>query len=183
MATNFTRWANATEPYAVSYSKNYEPYFISPTKSPMYVWRLVCPLLRCLSCAPLCVHVSTRLSDGQSVGIYLFCSCSVSLICSVYVCILCGCTLFFVCVSVCMCVCVSFVSVTVCIRYDEMFRFWGNDKVSHVMELVAHGFQFVVLPNSMVVHIPHSYELPDQDSVRSFTSCSSLRVCVCVMCA
>jgi Glycosyl-transferase for dystroglycan len=84
--------------------------------------------------------------------------------------------------SLCVCLCVC-VSVTVCIRYDEMFRFWGNDKVSHVMELVAHGFQFVVLPNSMVVHIPHSYELPDQDSVRSFTSCSSLRVCVCVMCA
>jgi len=81
--TDVERWMNATEPYRATYTKAYEPYFVSPTISPMY---------------------------------------------------------------------------------DEMFRFWGNDKVSHVMEMVAHGFEFIVLPNSMVAHIPHDYHHQDQDS-------------------
>lgn len=38
---------------------------------------------------------------------------------------------------------------------------FGWNKVSHVMELEAQGYDFVVLPNAFVIHKPHapSYDI------------------------
>ena len=40
-------------------------------------------------------------------------------------------------------------------RYDRRFMGYGFNKASHIMKLKAQGYQFIVLPNSFVVHIPH----------------------------
>ena len=39
-------------------------------------------------------------------------------------------------------------------RYDETF-FYGADKVSHIYEVSAAGYAFVVLPDVYVEHMPH----------------------------
>ncbi|XP_065174464.1 uncharacterized protein LOC135804507 isoform X1 [Sycon ciliatum] len=39
--------------------------------------------------------------------------------------------------------------------YDESFRSYGMNKVSHTIELSVAGYQFVVLPNAWAVHLPH----------------------------
>ncbi|XP_034249962.1 LARGE xylosyl- and glucuronyltransferase 1-like isoform X2 [Thrips palmi] len=41
-------------------------------------------------------------------------------------------------------------------EYDTRFVGFGWNKVSHIMELEALGFQWVVLPNAFVVHMPHA---------------------------
>ena len=41
-------------------------------------------------------------------------------------------------------------------RYDERFSGFGWNKVSHVMELNYQHFEFVVLPLSFTVHMPHA---------------------------
>ncbi|KFD49470.1 hypothetical protein M513_09655 [Trichuris suis] len=40
--------------------------------------------------------------------------------------------------------------------YDERFVGFGWNKVSHVMQLDAEGYQFYVLPNVFAVHYPHA---------------------------
>jgi glycosyltransferase-like protein LARGE len=42
---------------------------------------------------------------------------------------------------------------------DNRFVGFGWNKVSHVMELEATGFEFLVLPNVFVVHMPHAPSL------------------------
>ena len=44
-------------------------------------------------------------------------------------------------------------------RYDERFAGFGWNKVSHIMELHAQSYEFHVLPNAFVVHLPHSPSL------------------------
>lgn len=41
-------------------------------------------------------------------------------------------------------------------EYDSRFMGFGWNKVSHIMELEANGYEFVVLPNTFIVHKPHS---------------------------
>ncbi len=41
-------------------------------------------------------------------------------------------------------------------RYDERFVGFGWNKVSHVMELAAQGYELVVLPEGYMVHMPHA---------------------------
>lgn len=41
-------------------------------------------------------------------------------------------------------------------EYDTRFVGFGWNKVSHVMELEAQGFDFVVLPNAFIIHMPHA---------------------------
>lgn len=38
---------------------------------------------------------------------------------------------------------------------------FGWNKVSHIMELEAQGYNFLVLPNAFIVHTPHapSYDI------------------------
>lgn len=44
-------------------------------------------------------------------------------------------------------------------EYDLRFAGFGWNKVSHIMELEAEGYQFIVLPNAYVVHMPHAPSL------------------------
>ncbi len=39
--------------------------------------------------------------------------------------------------------------------YDEQFVGYGGDKLSHLMELVAQGYELLVLPEVFMVHISH----------------------------
>ena len=41
-------------------------------------------------------------------------------------------------------------------RYDARFVGFGWNKVSHIMELYAQGYEFLVLPEVFIVHTPHS---------------------------
>ena len=41
-------------------------------------------------------------------------------------------------------------------KYDERFVGFGWNKVSHVMELAAQGYELVVLPEAFMVHMPHA---------------------------
>jgi glycosyltransferase-like protein LARGE len=59
-------------------------------------------------------------------------------------------------------------------RYDERFVGFGWNKVSHIMELDAVGFTFVVLPEAFIVHQPHA---PSLDIARYRTS-STYRDCL-----
>lgn len=44
-------------------------------------------------------------------------------------------------------------------KYDERFMGFGWNKVSHIMELGAQGYEFVVLPNAFMIHSPHTPSL------------------------
>lgn len=59
-------------------------------------------------------------------------------------------------------------------RYDKRFVGFGWNKVSHIMELQAQGYEFVVLPNVFIVHVPHS---PSFD-IFKFRSSSLYRKCL-----
>ncbi|KAI0217770.1 LARGE xylosyl- and glucuronyltransferase 1 [Lamellibrachia satsuma] len=45
------------------------------------------------------------------------------------------------------------------LAYDERFVGFGWNKVSHVMELDAQGYEFIVLPNGFIIHTPHAPSL------------------------
>lgn len=59
-------------------------------------------------------------------------------------------------------------------RYDKRFVGFGWNKVSHIMELQAQGYEFVVVPNAFIVHMPHS---PSFD-IFKFRSSSLYRRCL-----
>lgn len=40
--------------------------------------------------------------------------------------------------------------------YDKRFMGFGWNKVSHIMELEAQGYEWIVLPNAFIIHKPHS---------------------------
>lgn len=41
-------------------------------------------------------------------------------------------------------------------RYDPRFVGFGWNKVSHIMELHAQGYEFLVLPSAFIIHMPHA---------------------------
>jgi hypothetical protein len=43
--------------------------------------------------------------------------------------------------------------------FDHRFVGFGWNKVSHSMEMAARGFQFIVLPNAFIIHMPHAPSL------------------------
>ncbi|XP_040569954.1 xylosyl- and glucuronyltransferase LARGE2s isoform X1 [Lepeophtheirus salmonis] len=59
-------------------------------------------------------------------------------------------------------------------KYDTRFVGFGWNKVSYILELFASGFDFIVLPNVFMVHMPHA---PSLDIAR-FRSSSSYRRCL-----
>ncbi|XP_014666068.1 PREDICTED: glycosyltransferase-like protein LARGE1, partial [Priapulus caudatus] len=61
--------------------------------------------------------------------------------------------------------------------YDARFVGFGWNKVAHVVELDAAGYEFVVLPNAFVVHMPHA---PSFDIAR-FRSSAQYRRCLAVL--
>uniref|UniRef100_A0A5S6QQW4 Glycosyltransferase-like protein LARGE2 n=1 Tax=Trichuris muris TaxID=70415 RepID=A0A5S6QQW4_TRIMR len=56
--------------------------------------------------------------------------------------------------------------------YDERFVGFGWNKVSHVMQLEAEGYEFYVLPNVFAIHYPHA---PSFENSRFQTSASYRR--------
>ncbi len=62
-------------------------------------------------------------------------------------------------------------------RYDEHFSGFGWNKVSHIMELNALGYEFVVLPAVFVIHMLHS---PSPD-IQKFRQNKLYRDCVQVI--
>jgi glycosyltransferase-like protein LARGE len=62
-------------------------------------------------------------------------------------------------------------------EYDPRFVGFGWNKVSHIMELHAQGFEFIVLPNAFIVHMPHA---PSFD-IAKYRSSSSYRKCLKIL--
>lgn len=62
-------------------------------------------------------------------------------------------------------------------HYDERFTGFGWNKVSHLMELDAQGYEFVVLPEAFIVHMPHS---PSAD-LANFRQSKTYRDCMQVL--
>ncbi|UXI15086.1 heat shock protein [Sarcoptes scabiei] len=60
------------------------------------------------------------------------------------------------------------------VRYDTRFVGFGWNKVSHIMELHAQNYEFVVLPNAFIIHMPHS---PSFD-IAKYRSSSTYRKCL-----
>ncbi|XP_037086454.1 LARGE xylosyl- and glucuronyltransferase 1-like [Pollicipes pollicipes] len=58
--------------------------------------------------------------------------------------------------------------------YDLRFVGFGWNKVSHIMELHARGFQFIVLPNAFVIHMPHAPSL----DIAKFRTSRQYRQCL-----
>ena len=62
-------------------------------------------------------------------------------------------------------------------EYDPRFVGFGWNKVSHIMELYAQGYEFIVLPNAFIVHMPHA---PSFD-IAKYRSSSSYRKCLKIL--
>nr|XP_032805235.1 LARGE xylosyl- and glucuronyltransferase 1-like [Petromyzon marinus]XP_032805236.1 LARGE xylosyl- and glucuronyltransferase 1-like [Petromyzon marinus]XP_032805237.1 LARGE xylosyl- and glucuronyltransferase 1-like [Petromyzon marinus]XP_032805239.1 LARGE xylosyl- and glucuronyltransferase 1-like [Petromyzon marinus] len=61
-----------------------------------------------------------------------------------------------------------------CPEYDRRFVGFGWNKVAHVMELDAQEYEFVVLPNAFMIHMPHA---PSFD-IAKFRSSQQYRACL-----
>lgn len=58
--------------------------------------------------------------------------------------------------------------------FDQRFVGFGWNKVSHIMQLDVEGYEFVVLPNAFMIHMPHA---PSFD-IAKFRSSSLYRRCL-----
>ncbi|PIK41698.1 putative glycosyltransferase-like protein LARGE1-like [Apostichopus japonicus] len=60
-----------------------------------------------------------------------------------------------------------------CPHYDTRFVGFGWNKVSHIMEVDAQGYEFVVLPNAFIIHMPHtpSFDIAKFRSSENYRSC------------
>nr|XP_008192494.1 PREDICTED: glycosyltransferase-like protein LARGE2 [Tribolium castaneum] len=59
-------------------------------------------------------------------------------------------------------------------EYDNRFMGFGWNKVSHIMELEAQGYQWIVLPNAFIIHKPHA---PSYD-IAKFRTSPVYRMCL-----
>merc|ERR1712071_446133 len=59
------------------------------------------------------------------------------------------------------------------VRYDQRFLGFGWNKVSHTKELDAQGYEFYVLANAYIVHLPHSPSL----DIAKYRQSSQYRKC------
>jgi glycosyltransferase-like protein LARGE len=59
-------------------------------------------------------------------------------------------------------------------EYDSRFMGFGWNKVSHIMELEAQGYEWIVLPNAFIIHKPHA---PSYD-IAKFRTSSIYRMCL-----
>ncbi|XP_063608554.1 xylosyl- and glucuronyltransferase LARGE2s-like [Penaeus indicus] len=62
-------------------------------------------------------------------------------------------------------------------EYDTRFVGFGWNKVSHIMELHVMGFDFIVLPNSFIVHMPHAPSL----DIAKFRTSPQYKRCVKIL--
>ncbi|CAJ0934855.1 unnamed protein product, partial [Ranitomeya imitator] len=61
-----------------------------------------------------------------------------------------------------------------CPEYDRRFVGFGWNKVAHIMELDAQEYEFMVLPNAYMIHMPHA---PSFD-ITKFRSNKQYRICL-----
>ncbi|ESO10640.1 hypothetical protein HELRODRAFT_71957, partial [Helobdella robusta] len=59
-------------------------------------------------------------------------------------------------------------------RYDERFVGFGWNKVSHIMEVDAQNYEFWVVPDAFILHLPHSPSL----DIAKYRSSESYRYCL-----
>ncbi|KJE88518.1 glycosyltransferase-like protein LARGE1, variant [Capsaspora owczarzaki ATCC 30864] len=59
-------------------------------------------------------------------------------------------------------------------RYDPRFLGFGWNKVSHIYELMKRGYQFIVVPDAFLIHLPHS---PSPD-IRKYRRDATYRTCL-----
>ncbi|KAI2804333.1 hypothetical protein RDWZM_007773 [Blomia tropicalis] len=59
------------------------------------------------------------------------------------------------------------------VQYDTRFVGFGWNKVSHIMQLYAQGYEFIVLPNAFIIHMPHapSFDIAKYRSSRTYRKC------------
>lgn len=59
------------------------------------------------------------------------------------------------------------------VQYDTRFVGFGWNKVSHIMELYARNYEFIVLPNAFIIHMPHapSFDIAKYRSSRTYRKC------------
>lgn len=62
-------------------------------------------------------------------------------------------------------------------RYDTRFTGFGWNKVSHIMGLNAQGYEFVVLPDAFMIHMPHAPSL----DITAFRNSQHYRDCLQVL--
>ena len=62
-------------------------------------------------------------------------------------------------------------------EYDSRFVGFGWNKVAHTMELHAQEYEFIVLPNAFIIHMPHA---PSFD-IAKYRSSSSYRKCLKIL--
>ena len=58
------------------------------------------------------------------------------------------------------------------VRYDQRFMGYGFNKISHLTELRAQGYEFVVLPDPFLIHYPHPYSEDRLKVVGFFKVCN-----------
>jgi hypothetical protein len=58
-------------------------------------------------------------------------------------------------------------------KFDRRFVGYGWDKVSHIMEMAASDYEFVILPHDFIIHLPHEKSTDDQlfRNSKEFQSC------------
>ncbi|XP_077994436.1 xylosyl- and glucuronyltransferase LARGE2s-like [Glandiceps talaboti] len=64
-----------------------------------------------------------------------------------------------------------------CPQYDTRFVGFGWNKVAHIMELDAQGYEFIVLPNAFMIHMPHA---PSFD-IAKFRASEQYRECLKIL--
>lgn len=63
------------------------------------------------------------------------------------------------------------------VEYDRRFVGFGWNKVAHIMELHAQEYEFIVLPNAYIIHMPHA---PSFD-IAKFRSSPQYRKCLKIL--
>lgn len=58
-------------------------------------------------------------------------------------------------------------------KFDRRFVGYGWDKVSHIMEMAASNYKFIVLPNHFIIHLPHEQSTDNQ----LFRNCEQFQSC------
>jgi hypothetical protein len=61
-------------------------------------------------------------------------------------------------------------------KFDRRFVGYGWDKVSHIMEMAASDYEFIILPFDFIIHLPHEKSTDDQlfRNCKQFKSCFEL---------
>ena len=61
-------------------------------------------------------------------------------------------------------------------KYDTRFVGFGWNKVSHIMELAVQGYEFEVLPNAFIVHMPHgpSFDIARHRNTEQYRRCMKI---------